>query len=151
MYEKYGDKARFLMVYIREAHPADPKQTASNAGVKAVGDVVYHQPKTFAERRKLAETACTYWDVKFPALIDTIEPNVSSVYNSHPNRVYLIGTDGKIVYRGVRGPMGGMARPAEVALVKLLGLPEGNYVSVEPRPMRRRAPGARRPPQRPPQ
>ena len=139
MYEKYGDKVRFVMVYVREAHPAAGDQTAENAGVKVIEGVVYHQPKTFAERRKLAETACTFWDVKFPVLVDTIEPNTSSAYNAHPNRIYLIDTDGKIAYRGVRGPMGALARPTEVALCKLLGLPEGDYVSDERPPPRRPA------------
>jgi hypothetical protein len=145
MYEKYGDKVRFVMVYIREAHPATGDQTAENAGVKVIEGVVYHQPKTFAERRKLAETACSFWDVKFPALVDTIDPNIDSAYNAHPNRIYLIDTDSKIAYRGVRGPMGALARPTEVALCKLLGLPEGDYVSDERRPPPRR-PGAQRRP-----
>ena len=150
MYEKYGDKVRFVMVYVREAHPADEDQTAENAGVKVIEGVVYHQPKTFAERRKLAETACSFWDVKFPALVDTIDPNTSSAYNAGPNRIYVIDTDGKIAYRGVRGPMGALARPTEVALCKLLGLPEGDYVSSERPPPRRpagqREPGGQRPP-----
>ena len=148
MYEKYGDKVRFLMIYIREAHPATAEQTANDAGWKAIGDVVFHQPTTLADRRKLAETACTFWDVKFPALVDTIQPNAGDTYNAHPNRIYLIDTGGKIVYRGVRGPQGAMARPAEVALREQLGLPEGDYASDErafPMPRPAGEGGAQRP------
>ena len=35
LYEAYKDKAVILVVYIREAHPAQPDQTAENAGWKA--------------------------------------------------------------------------------------------------------------------
>ena len=146
MYERYGDKVRFLMVYVREAHPAPSGQTAQQAGVKAIGGLVYTQPKTFAEGRKLAETACTFWNVKFPAVVDTIQPNTASVYNSFPNRVYLLDASGKIAYRGVSGPSGALARPAEIALQELLGLPKGDYVSEE-RQFRPR-PGTTRPPVR---
>ncbi len=131
LYTAYKGKAIFLIVYIREAHPARRQQTAETAGWKAIGEVVFYQPETFEERRKLAETACTFWDMPIPTLVDTMEPSVGATYDAWPNRIYVIDTDGRIVYRGPRGPMGVTPREGENHLRRLLGLPEGEYVTPE--------------------
>ena len=140
LYEAYRDKAVILVVYIREAHPANPEQTAENAGWKAIEGTVFHQPKTFEERRKLAETACTFWDLPLPALVDTMEPSVGGSYQAWPNRLYLIDTEGKIVYRGVKGPRGVDVHEGELELRKLLGITEGKPVT-EPGRSRRMTTG----------
>ncbi len=57
--EAYKEQAIFLVIYTREAHPAFEKQTAKDAGWKVLDGVVFHQPKTYAERRKLAESIVT--------------------------------------------------------------------------------------------
>lgn len=131
LYKAYKGQAVFFVIYIREAHPAPEGQKAEDAGWKAIGDVVYSQPKTFEERRKLAETACTFWEMPIPTLVDTVEPSVGQVYEAWPNRIYVIDTDGKIVYRGPKGPMGVTPREGEKCLRELLGLPEGEYATPE--------------------
>jgi len=132
-----------LLVYIREAHPASAGQTAANAGWKAVGDTVFHQPQTFEERQTLAETACTFWDLPIPTLVDAMEPSISGMYRAWPNRLYLLDLQGKIVFRGPEGPQGVNAHEGEIELRKLLGLdPSAGLVT---RPRMRSAPpvGAR--------
>jgi hypothetical protein len=141
LYEAYQDKAVVLVVYIREAHPANSEQTADSAGWKAIGETVFHQPKTYQERRKLAETACTFWELPIPTLVDTMQPSINSLYDAHPNRTYLIDTEGKIVYRGVKGPRGVNVHESELELRKLLGITEGEPVTKPP--ATRRAPSGR--------
>jgi hypothetical protein len=141
LYEAYHDKAVILVVYIREAHPANSKQTAEDAGWKAIGETVFHQPKTYAQRRKLAETACTFWELPIPTLVDTMDPSINSLYDAHPNRTYLIDTEGRIVYRGVKGPRGVNVHEAELELRKLLGITEGKPVTKPPE--KRRTPSGR--------
>ncbi len=131
LYTAYKGKAIILVVYIREAHPAPQEQAAADAGWKAIGDVVFSQPETFEHRRKLAETACTFWDMPIPTLVDTIDPSVGQTYESWPNRIYVIDTEGTIVYRGPKGPRGVTPREGETHLRALLGLPEGEYVTPE--------------------
>ncbi len=131
-YEAYRDKAVILIVYIREAHPANADQTAKDAGWKAIEGTVFHQPKTYQERRKLAETACTFWELPIPTLVDTLQPSISSLYDAHPNRTYLIDTDGKIVYHGVKGPRGVNLHECEVELRKMLGITDGELVTKPP-------------------
>lgn len=137
LYEAYHDKAVILVVYIREAHPVNSEQTAKDAGWKAIGETVFYQPKTYQHRRKLAETACTFWDLPIPTLVDTMEPSINSLYQAQPNRSYLIDTQGKIVYRGVKGPRGVNVHECEMELRRLLGITEGEPVT---KPSGRRAP-----------
>jgi len=129
LYKAYSRKAVILVIYIREAHPAQQGQKAEDAGWKAIKGTVFSQPKTFAERRKLAETACTFWELPIPTLVDTMEPSIGEMYQAWPNRLYLINTEGKIVYRGVKGPMGVNVHDGEIQLRKLLGLPNEELVT----------------------
>ncbi len=129
LYKAYSDKAVLLLIYIREAHPAQAGQKAEDAGWKAVEGTVFTQPKTFEERRKLAETACTFWELPIPTLVDTLEPSIGEMYQAWPNRLYLIDTEGRIVYRGMQGPQGVNVREGEIQLRKLLGLPAGSLVT----------------------
>ncbi len=141
LYEAYRDKAVILVVYIREAHPAKSDQTAEDAGWKVIDGTVFHQPQTYEERRKLAATACTFWELPIPALVDTMEPAIGNTYNAFPNRVYLLDTEGKIVYRGVKGPRGVNVHESELELRKLLGITEGDPVTKPP--PKRSAPSGR--------
>ena len=129
LFEAYRDKAIILVVYIREAHPAKSEQTAEDADWKAIDETVFHQPKTYEDRRKLAETACTFWELPIPALVDTMEPSIGNMYQAFPNRIYLLDTEGKIVYRGVKGPRGANVHESELELRKLLGITEGEPVT----------------------
>jgi len=129
LYEAYKDRAIILIVYIREAHPARPDQTAEDSGRKVIDGTVFRQPKTYAERRKLAETACMFWDLPIPALVDTMEPSIGLMYQAWPNRLYLIDTEGKIVYHGVKGPHGVNVHEGELQLRELLGITKGELAT----------------------
>ena len=45
-------------------------------------------------------------ELEVPALLDDMGDTASKAYASLPDRLYLIGKDGKIVYAGPRGPRG---------------------------------------------
>jgi len=44
--------------------------------------------------------------LEFPALLDQIDNKTSNDYASHPDRLYLVGKDGKIAWAGDKGPRG---------------------------------------------
>lgn len=132
MYAAYKAEAVVLVVYIREAHPA-VRDEANVAPSKRINDVVYYQPRTFQERRKLAETACTFWQLPIPTLVDTLAPSAGEIYDAWPNRIYVIDKEGRISFRGPKGPLGVRPREGEAALRKLLGKPEGSSVTPEDR------------------
>jgi thiol-disulfide isomerase/thioredoxin len=124
LYDKYKDQAVFLFVYIREAHPVPVGRSAENAGRNVIGSNVFTQPKTFSQRRVLAEAACGSWKTRMPVLIDTMKNPASDVYQSWPNRLFIIDKSGKIVYCGNVGPRGTRVDEAEPALNSLLTTPE---------------------------
>lgn len=47
------------------------------------------------------------------SVIDHVDNNVDASYQARPDRLYLIGKDGKISYAGGRGPFG--FRPSELS------------------------------------
>lgn len=50
MYKDFKDRADFLTIYIREAHPLDEWQMKSNV----TEDICYPQPHTLAQRVAIA-------------------------------------------------------------------------------------------------
>ncbi len=108
MYENHKDQVEFFLVYIREAHPTDGRQ--SDANVRQ--NILVKQPTTYIERIAVAKTMCTKLDLKLPPLIDHLNDQVNQAYNAEPDRLYLVGIDGKIAYQGGHGPRG--FKPAEL-------------------------------------
>ncbi len=64
------------------------------------------------EERTLVAGTCVK-DLKLPmtALIDRVDNKVGAAYSGWPDRLFLVGKDGKIAYSGARGPRG--FKPAE--------------------------------------
>jgi hypothetical protein len=95
----------FFVVYIREAHPTDGWQVESNER----DSVLYTQPTTLEERMGIASTCALRLDFSIPTLIDDMENSTDLKYYALPDRLYLVGRDGRIAYRGAPGPFGFIA------------------------------------------
>lgn len=117
MYQEYGDRAGFLFVYIREAHPADEWQMDAN--VK--DGVVINQPRTQVERAAAASDACSALKLTMPAVVDTLDDNVDNLYAGWPERLFVVDADGKIAYAGSRGPWGFKPEEVEAWLTRNVG------------------------------
>lgn len=100
------------MVYCREAHPIDGK----NPGTKTV----IEDPISDQERREVARKFVADMGLEMPALLDGVDDAVSRAYASHPDRLYLIGKDGKVAYAGDRGPKGFSPKELRAAIQKEL-------------------------------
>jgi hypothetical protein len=98
--KKYSDIANFVIVYIKEAHPDDEWQMESNEE----SGVIYSQPKSTEERRELARAFIDQMDVQTETLLDDIDNTAMACYAAWPERLYIIGTDGRIIYKGGMGP-----------------------------------------------
>jgi hypothetical protein len=104
-------------VYIREAHPEDGWVLASNRddGIAVV------DPTSDAERRDVAAACGVRLSISMPVLLDTVDDEVALRYGGWPDRLYLIGRDGRIAFQGGEGPFGfkpdelGAAIEAELA------------------------------------
>ncbi|PYT81095.1 MAG: hypothetical protein DMG40_10425 [Acidobacteria bacterium] len=108
IYNDYKEKADFLTVYVREAHPTDEWQMKSN--VK--DDVCYAQPKTLEQRVAIAKDFTSRYKFPLPFGIDDMSNAADSVYSAWPERLYIIDETGHLAYRGGMGPF--HYKPAEV-------------------------------------
>ena len=116
MYDRYQDRAEFLTVYINEAHPDDEWQMESNRK----DDVVFRQPTTFEERKELAKVLVERLKYRVPLAIDGMDNAADKAYAAWPERIYVIGAGGTIVYKGGMGPFGFEPEEAEKALAEYL-------------------------------
>ncbi len=108
IYNDYKDKADFLTVYVREAHPTDEWQMKSN--VK--DDVCYAQPKTLEQRVAVAKDFTSRFKFPLPFGIDEMGNAADNAYAAWPERLYVIDETGHVAYRGGMGPFN--YKPAEV-------------------------------------
>jgi len=116
LYQRYKDRATFLMVYVREAHPTDGWSMSSNDRV----GVALAQPRTYEERVSVAQTCGKRLALGFPMLVDTIDDTVGARYSGMPSRLYLIDGQGKVAYKSGRGPFGFKPDELEHSLILLL-------------------------------
>jgi hypothetical protein len=93
---------QFINVYVREAHPIDGWRMVSNdrAGIAVA------QPKTNEERCDVASKCCAALHMTIPLVVDDIDDHVGHAYSGMPDRLYLVDRDGKVAYKGGRGPFG---------------------------------------------
>jgi hypothetical protein len=69
-------------------------------------NVIFRNPKTDAEREQVANSCIRNLHIAFPALLDSVENKVEQEYAGWPDRLYLIGTDGRVRYKSEAGPFG---------------------------------------------
>lgn len=110
------DKADFLMVYVREAHPTDGWAMKSNEKI----GVVVAQPTSLSERVAVAEQCAAKLNPTMPLLVDDIADTVGNAYSGMPARLYVIDTHGNVAYKSGRGPFGFKPEEMEQALLMLL-------------------------------
>ncbi len=116
MYRQYKDKADFVAVYVREAHPSDGWTLASNDKV----GIAITQHKDFGERCQAASTCCSSLKMTIPMVVDEIDDRIGIAYSGMPDRLYVIDSKGRVAYKGGRGPFGYKPLELEQALVLLL-------------------------------
>ncbi len=108
---------QFFVVYIREAHALDSLLPKGGGE-----DPVVEDPRTLAERQVLAETCLSKLALEaIPALVDTLDDAANRAYDAWPDRLYLIGRDGRVRYQGGPGPDGFAPEELEAAIQAELG------------------------------
>ena len=108
MYRKYGGRIQFLLVYVREAHPTDGWQVPAN-----VRDGVLLESAKSADQKEEHSTQCVRkLNIEFPTVVDEMDNAAELNYAGWPDRLYLVGRDGRILYKSAPGPAG--FKPAEL-------------------------------------
>ena len=73
------------------------------------------------ERQDVAAVCMTKLALEpMPALVDDMQDTANTLYEAWPDRLYLIGRDGRISYRGGPGPMGLLPDELAAAIEKEL-------------------------------
>jgi peroxiredoxin len=116
LYEEYGNKVAFLVVYITEAHPSDVWQMQNN--IK--DNVVFASPKTEEERALVAGACVRKLGIKLPAVVDELGNSTESAYTGWPDRLYVIDNQGKIAYKSKPGPFGFKPDELKAALATVI-------------------------------
>ena len=98
VYDNYKNQVDFYFIYIKEAHPIDSPRPNRKYKVE--------QPKTFERRQEVAAECCKELELTLPVLVDDMKDSVAKAYSAMPDRLFILGADGKIAYRGERGPRG---------------------------------------------
>ncbi len=106
------------MVYIREAHALDGAMPNDRPGSPIV-----EEPITADERKAVAKRCAGTLDMSpMTMLLDDMSDSTCQAYAAFPDRLFLVGKDGKIAFAGAQGPMGFDPDALEDGIREALGL-----------------------------
>lgn len=83
LHREFGGRVRFVFVNTREAHPGE----------------VIGQPQTFDDKLRHAVRVQEHHGFPFEVAVDDIDGTLHRRLGPKPNSAYLIGSDGRILYR----------------------------------------------------
>ena len=83
LHGEFGDRVRFVMVNVREAHPGDHVP----------------QPHTVGEKEEHARALKDHHAFPFGVAVDDIDGTLHRALSPKPNSAYLLGPDGTILFR----------------------------------------------------
>ena len=85
LYEEFGDDVRFIMVYVREAHPGEYITQAETMDVKL----------------EHARALKKFFDIQWTVAADNIDGELHRALDPKPNSAVLINREGIIVFRSL--------------------------------------------------
>jgi hypothetical protein len=109
LHDRHGDRVAFFIVYVREAHPEDGWVLADNRRQ----EIAVVDPTSLQGRAEAAGACAARLRTRIPILLDDVDDAVALAYGGWPDRLYLIGRDGRVAFQGERGPDG--FKPDELA------------------------------------
>lgn len=65
----------------------------------------------------VAKRCCSALQISMPLLVDRLDDHIGHAYSGMPDRLYLIDRDGRVAYKGGRGPFGFKAGELEQSLI----------------------------------
>ncbi len=117
MFAAYKDRADVVVLYIREAHPTDGRQSQANVRE----GILIKDPRAVEERRQVARQFASQFKVSLPIFVDTMDDRVGRAYTAAPDRIYVVDARGHVAYKGGPGPRGFRVSDVPPVLDRLLG------------------------------
>jgi type I thyroxine 5'-deiodinase len=81
-------------------------------------NIFFAQPTSHGERTEVARVCSLKLELSIPTLVDDMDNSTDLKYYALPDRLYLIGREGRVAYRGGPGPFGFVAAELEEAIEK---------------------------------
>ncbi len=92
-----------MLVYIREAHPDSVLFTIRD-GAETLLKIT--QTESAEKRAENAQMCSATLKLNVPTVLDGDDNRVNIAYAGWPDRLYVVGVDGRIAYQGGQGPSG---------------------------------------------
>jgi tetratricopeptide (TPR) repeat protein len=95
LHERYGDRAEFLLAYIREAHP---EGEAWQSTVNRREGISLPEARTAAERAEHAALCRRQLKIPFEAAVDGLDGAAEAAFSAFPSRVFVIDARGTVTF-----------------------------------------------------
>jgi thiol-disulfide isomerase/thioredoxin len=85
LHDEFGEQVDFVMLYVREAHPGEN----------------YPQAETMDDKLTSARALQAFYGIDWTVAADTVAGDLHRALDPKPNAAYLVGRDGKILFRSL--------------------------------------------------
>ena len=85
LYEEFGERVDFVMMYVREAHPGEN----------------YAQAESMDDKIESARALQQFFGIDWTVAADTLHGNLHRALDPKPNAAYLVSSDGEILFRSL--------------------------------------------------
>ena len=85
LYDEFGDRVKFVMMYVREAHPGEH----------------FAQVATMGEKLGHARALKEFYDIDWTVAADSVDGNLHRALDPKPNSAFLMDRDGTILFRSL--------------------------------------------------
>ncbi len=82
--------------------------------------VLFASAQTDGQRSNTASACVRNLGIHIPAILDSIENKTERAYTGWPDRLYMIGTDGRVAFKTAPGPYGFSTRGLQQALERVV-------------------------------
>jgi thiol-disulfide isomerase/thioredoxin len=106
LHRDFGDRASFLLVYIREAHPGSRLPTTRPSDADRPETRIFEQTVDLRSRGEHATICRDVLGFTFPVAVDQADNEVNRAYAGWPIRLVVVGSDGRVAHPGAPGPAG---------------------------------------------
>lgn len=95
--EEFEGRAKFLSVYVQEAHAQNEWPISSSRANGGRGVVAIDQPQSLKERCAVATRFCDDFHFKLPMMVDSMHNDFDRAYAPWPIRMYVLHR-GKVTF-----------------------------------------------------
>jgi tetratricopeptide (TPR) repeat protein len=95
LYERYRDRARFLLAYIREAHP---EGEAWQSTINRREGISLPEARSASERAEHAAVCRRELKIPFEAALDGLDGKAEAAFSAFPSRVFVIDARGAVTF-----------------------------------------------------